>query len=206
MGREETNFERLLSVMPPGWQNKAKELGALLRGREIKKAIDLLRLVFLYLTEGKSFSGTAALLNLAGICSISKKAVFTRFQKCAEWLRWLCENIYRNNKVICEPPSWLGERKVYLVDASDEPVHGSDKTDYRLHYAIGLFDLGMKEMALTTGETGEKVSNFKTFGENDIVIGDRVYCSKQGIEYLLGRKSDFLFRFVSITSDNFTLK
>ena len=63
MGREETNFERLLSVMPPGWQNKAKELGALLRGREIKKAIDLLRLVFLYLTEGKSFSGTAALLD-----------------------------------------------------------------------------------------------------------------------------------------------
>ena len=195
MGREETNFERLLSVMPPGWQNKAKELGALLREREIKNAIDLLRLVFLYLTEGKSFSGTAALLNLAGICSISKKAVFTRFQKCAEWLRWLCESIYRNNKAIREAPGWLGERKVYLIDASDEPVHGSDKADYRLHYAIGLFDLGMKEMALTTTETGEKVSNFKAFGENDIVIGDRVYCSKQGIEYLLDRKSDFIFRF-----------
>jgi IS4 transposase len=84
---------------------------------------------------------------------------------------------------------------VYVVDASDEPVHGSDKADYRLHYAIGLFDLGMKEMALTTTETGEKVSNFKTFGANDIVIGDRVYCSIQGIEYLLGRKSGFLLRF-----------
>jgi IS4 transposase len=82
-----------------------------------------------------------------------------------------------------------------LVDASDGPVHGSDKADYRLHYAIGLFDLGMKEMALTTTETGEKVSNFKTFGERDIVIGDRAYCSIQGMEYLLGRKSDFLFRF-----------
>jgi hypothetical protein len=43
-----------------------------------------------------------------------------------------------------------------LVDASDEPVHGSDKADYRLHYAIGLFDLGMKEMgAGHNGNLGE---------------------------------------------------
>jgi len=130
---EEANFERLLSVLPEGWESKAKELGALLRGRVIKKAIDLLRLVFLYLTEGKSFSGTAAMLELTGICAITKKAVFTRVQKCAEWLRWLCENIYRNNKAIVDAPIWLGGRKVYLVDASDEPVHGSDKTDYRIY-------------------------------------------------------------------------
>jgi hypothetical protein len=36
---------------------------------------------------------------------------------------------------------------------------------------IGLFDLGMKEMALTGMEEGEKVSNFKSFGEGDIGIG-----------------------------------
>jgi hypothetical protein len=82
-----------------------------------------------------------------------------------------------------------------LVDASDEPVHGSDKADYRLHYAIGLFDLGMKELALTGPERGEKASTFKSFGEQDLVIGDRAYCSKQGIEYLLSRKSGYLFRF-----------
>jgi hypothetical protein len=195
MRGEKTSFEQLLSVLPEGWQDKVKELGALIREREIKSAIDLLRLVFIYLTEGKSFSGTAALLQLAGICAISKKAVFTRFQKCGEWLRWLCESIYRNNKAITQLPGWLGERNVYIVDASDEPVHGSDKADYRLHYAIGLFDLGMKEMALTTTETGEKASNFKAFGEKDIVIGDRAYCSKQGIEYLSGRKSGFLLQF-----------
>jgi hypothetical protein len=55
-----------------------------------------------------------------------------------------------------EAPVWPGDRKVYLVDASDEPVHGSDKADYRPRYAIGLFDLGMKEMALTVTEQGEK--------------------------------------------------
>ncbi|MDR1956018.1 MAG: hypothetical protein LBQ30_04110 [Treponema sp.] len=68
--------------MPEGWEDKTKELGALLRTREIKNASDLLHLVFLYLTEGKSFSGTAALLKLTGGGSMTKKAVFTRFQTC----------------------------------------------------------------------------------------------------------------------------
>jgi hypothetical protein len=68
-------------------------------------------------------------------------------------------------------PQWLEDRKVYVVDASGKPVHGSGKPDCRLHYAAGLFDPGMKEMALTGPEQGEKVSNFKTFGERDLMTG-----------------------------------
>jgi hypothetical protein len=62
-------------------------------------------------------------------------------------------------------------RRVYWVEVDDEPVHGS-QADYRLPYTIGLVDREMKEMVLTTTERGEKVSNFKRFGEKDIVIGD----------------------------------
>jgi hypothetical protein len=70
MRGEKTGFERVLSVMPERWENKAKELGALVCGREIKNTVDLLWLVFIYLIEGKSFRGTTALLYFAGICSI----------------------------------------------------------------------------------------------------------------------------------------
>jgi hypothetical protein len=59
---------------------------------------------------------------------------------------------------------------VYLTDAGDKPVQGSNKADYRLHYAIGLFDLGMKETALTGTEQGEKASNFKSCREKDRAI------------------------------------
>jgi hypothetical protein len=65
MKGEKTGFGRLLSVMPEGWEEKAKELGVFTRGREIKSVVDLLRLVFLYLTEGKSFSGTAGYVFLS---------------------------------------------------------------------------------------------------------------------------------------------
>jgi hypothetical protein len=47
MRGEKTGFERLLSAMPKGWEGKAKELGAFVRGWEIRNAVDLLRLVFI---------------------------------------------------------------------------------------------------------------------------------------------------------------
>jgi hypothetical protein len=47
MRGEKASFKRLLPVMPKGWEEKAKEPGALARGQEIKNALDLLRLVFL---------------------------------------------------------------------------------------------------------------------------------------------------------------
>jgi hypothetical protein len=53
----------------------------------------------------------------------------------------------------------------------------------------------MKEMALTGTGEGEKLSNFKTFGKDDLVTGGRAYCSKQGIAYLRGLGSGFLLRF-----------
>jgi hypothetical protein len=188
MNERKTSFERLLSVMPEGWEAKAKELGALVREREIKSALDLLRMVFLYLTEGKSSSGRAVLLQRAGICSISEKAAFTRFQKRGEWLRWPRETICRNNKGIVEPPQWLGERKVYAAEAGGEPARGIGGADCRPRCATGLFDLGMKEMALAGTERGEKAGNFTSFGEGEIVIGGR---GKQGMECLLGRGAIF---------------
>jgi hypothetical protein len=51
--------------------------------------------------------------------------------------------------MLAEKPTWLERKKVYLADATDEPVYGSSKTGFRLHYSVGLFDMGMKEMRLT---------------------------------------------------------
>jgi hypothetical protein len=38
--RKKTGFEQLLSVMPEGWEEKAKELWAFTRGRAIKSIVD----------------------------------------------------------------------------------------------------------------------------------------------------------------------
>jgi hypothetical protein len=195
MEEDSYTFEDLVSVMPEAWKAKAKELGALQRAREIKTAEDLLKLIFLYLTEGKSFGNTAALLRMSESYHLTKKAIYTRVCNSAEWLRWLCENLCRESHIIAEKPEWLEGKAVYLVDASDESAHGGSKTDFRLHYSMGLFDLGMKEMRLTDGKTGEKLSNFQNFTKGDLVVANRAYGTIAGIEYLRERGSDFLLRY-----------
>jgi hypothetical protein len=53
----------------------------------------------------------------------------------------------------------------------------------------------MKEMWLADAKMGEKLSNFERFGKDALIIADRAYGTIGGIEYLLGRGSDFLLRY-----------
>ena len=115
MGWGEDRFKQLACLLPEGWEAKAKELGALRRAREIKSAEELLRMILLYMTEGRSFAGTCALLGLSGEAKISKVAVFKRMRNSAPWLQWLCENIYRGKGLIVKKPEWLKKRNVILV-------------------------------------------------------------------------------------------
>jgi len=76
MGRGEIRFEQVLRLLPEGWEAKAKELGALQRAREIRTPEELLRLILLYLTEGRSFAGTSAITQLSGEAALNKMAVY----------------------------------------------------------------------------------------------------------------------------------
>ena len=133
MGDEKNQFDRLKELLPKGWEVQAKVLGALQRSREIITPDDLLRLILLYLTEGKSFGGTSAILHLEGEWQISKKAVWSRICNSAEWLRWLCEHIYRHQGVLAERPAWLVERNVCLVDGTEEVLPEQERI---LHVAL----------------------------------------------------------------------
>ena len=112
MGREKDRFRQLLKLLPKGWEEKAKELGALQRAREIKTPEELLRLNLLYLTEGQSMATTSAITNLSGTATMSKVAVFKRIQNSGEWLKWICTHIYRNAGLLIEKPECtIGRRQ-----------------------------------------------------------------------------------------------
>ena len=75
------NMELLYRLFPEGWQAKARELGALTRSRNIKTEEDLLMLILMYQTSGKSLGGTSALLKSSGKINLDKNAVYFRIQK-----------------------------------------------------------------------------------------------------------------------------
>jgi hypothetical protein len=132
MDGELKTFEGLLKLMPSGWEQKARELGALKRSREIRDAKDLLLVNFPCLTGTPSFSRTAAVLRLEGTIHLTRNAACERIEKSGKWLKWLCGNIFRGGGLRGgEKPQWLADRRVCLTGASDEPVHGSKKADYQ---------------------------------------------------------------------------
>jgi hypothetical protein len=197
MDWELKSFEELRRLMPFGWEQKARELGALERSREIRDAKDLLPVNFLYLTGTPSFGKTAALLQLEGDMHLTKDAVYERIGGSEAWLKWLCRNIFRGKGLAVKKPEWLKDKRVCLIDGSDRAVYGSKGSDYRLHYGVEVFRQEVEEMHLSDIKRGERAGNFERFGAGDVVIGDRAYGTIQGIEYLRGRGSDFVFRLKS---------
>jgi hypothetical protein len=194
MGRGEIRFEQLLKKLPEGWEAKAKELGALQRAREIQTPEELLRLILLYLTEGRSFAGTSAIIKLGGEADISKVAVFKRMRNSAAWLQWLCENMYRQTGLIAEKPKWLKNKNVIIVDGTEDVKCGVRRQCYMLHYSLDLFTLASRELLVTDCKTGEKLANFKLLGKDDIVIGDRAYGTLPGLAYLKRMKAGYVLR------------
>jgi hypothetical protein len=202
MGMGEKRFGQMLELLPEGWEEKARELGALRRARKIQTPEGLLRLILLYLTEGKSFAGTSAIAALSGEEAMSKVAVFKRMRSSAAWLQWMCENIYRNAGLTGAKPEWLKGKNVILVDGTEDVKCGVRRQCYMLHYSLDLFTLAAREFLITDMRTGEKLANFKQFGRNDIVMGDRIYGTLPGISYLKQRKAGYALR---VNSRGFTV-
>jgi hypothetical protein len=194
MGSENKRFTEILNMLPEGWEAKAKELGAFCRAREIQSPRELLRLILLYLTEGKSFAGTSALAQLSSGVELSKVALFKRMRNSADWLRWLCENIYRRSGILEKKPEWLKERKVKIVDGSENVKCGVRRQCYMLHYCLELFTLNTEEFLITDMKTGEKLVNFENFQQGDIIMGDRMYGNLKGIAYLQKKQADYVLR------------
>ena len=115
-------YGKIIEIIPDGWEEKAKEFGAISRSRQIKNAEELLRINLLYLTSGGSFGKTSAMLKMTEEIKLNKNAVYERIIKSADWLQRLCENISRNTGLIAEMPKWLKDKRVCLLDASDESI------------------------------------------------------------------------------------
>lgn len=198
----QTQWERILELLPKDWEEKCQELKVFQRGRSIGNVEELLRLNILHVTEGGSFNSTSAITKLGdNNISLNKTATYNRIKKSWPWLEWLCRNICKNAGFITEEPEWLKGKRTIIVDASDESIKGSNKTDYKIHYAIELFKLECLQFQLTNNKTGETLTNFKV-EKNDLFIGDRAYGTITGMEHIRNAEGSFLLR---LKTNAFTL-
>lgn len=197
------DWEVLAKFFPKGWEDKASELGALVRKRKINSAQVLLRILLIHLADGKSLRATAAYAYEANICDINDVALLHRLKASGEWLRWMCLEL------LCEfhskdyPEKFESKFRIRLIDGSVVNEPGSTGTDWRIHYSLQLNNLVCDTFKITSPKIGE---SFKLFSieDGDLLVGDRCYCTRKGIIHVLENGGNVLVRFHSTNLPLFT--
>lgn len=188
-----TNFDELIEYLPPNWKELARETKAFTRARNIKTEEELLALNMFYITNDGSFQLASTMMKLAHGVSVNKNAAYERITASGEWLRSMSEALCRASGKSFKKPDFIGDKRVKLIDASDETTRGKNKTTWRLHYVFDLFEFNCSDMHLTTNKEGEKLTRH-TVNKGDIIIADRVYSTIAGIEHVLANQGDFVLR------------
>jgi hypothetical protein len=191
------DWQVVCQFLPRGWQDAARELGALRRTRSIKDAETLLRVLLVHLADGCSLQETAVRVQSAGWCELSPVAVFKRLRASEAWLRWLAERLWRRPSV----PTVRGKYRVRAVDATTVQEPGSTGTDWRVHFCVDLADLQCDHFELTDAKGGETFRRIPV-AKGDLMMGDRAYGTPPGIAHVCSCKGDVLVR---ITLQNLPL-
>ena len=78
MRRAAREWEELRSFLPEGWEEAARETGAICRTRKVSSAEELLRVELLHFGEGLSLKETSAVAREGEISDISSVALYKR--------------------------------------------------------------------------------------------------------------------------------
>jgi hypothetical protein len=190
------DWDILKTFLPSGWEDKARELGALVRKRKIDSAETLLRVLLIHLADGKSLRTTAAYAHEAGLCDLNDVALLHRLRSAEEWFHWMVTELFQSLSSRPLPSKLFQTYRIRLVDGSSISEPGSTGTDWRLHYSLLLSNLRCDSLTITPTTTGEAFQRYAVT-PGDVFIGDRGYCQRKGIVYVLQHHGHVLVRFHS---------
>jgi hypothetical protein len=184
------NWEVLSSFLPDGWSEQARRLGAIRRARYIKDPAVVLRILLMHVASGCSLAETAARASASGLAEISAVGVFKRLRAAGAWFRWLAQQM-RGAADLAEP---ITGRRLRAVDATSVHEPGSTGTDWKIHYAVNLADLGCDFFQLTPIGNGGETFRRVPVVAGDIMMGDRVYAAPPGISHVVSAGGDVIVR------------
>lgn len=162
-------------------EESAKETGALQRRREIKRASDLLRMIFAYVVCDWSLRLVGVWCEISGLGSLSAVAVRKRLQGSRKWLgRLIGASLQVNLLRLRQQPGI----RVRLMDATCVSEPGSSGTDWRVHLSFDLGNLCMDGVEVTDCHGGETFARCP-IQPGEIRIGDRGYAFANSLEPVL---------------------
>jgi hypothetical protein len=191
----EEDWRVLTSLFPEGWQQQAKQTGAIERQRGITAPEALLRLFLLHVARGYSLRETAVRAKETGVATISDVGLLKRLRRSEDWLHWLCAQLTLENGL--QMPRADGQRSVRIVDGTIVKEPGKTGSQWRILYSISLPDLRCDYFDLTAtvgAGNGESLARLPV-ARHDLILADAGYSSAPGIQWVVGQGGDVLVRF-----------
>lgn len=193
MEEQKANVDELIKRLPEGYEQACEDTKAIERKREIKRAVDLIKLVLLYLTGGYSQIEMSIIAQELGIANIGDTGFLKKFAKCREWLSWIVSQIIPASIIEYTIPKAFENYRIVALDASDVSEKGRSGRIFRLHYAIDLVKMCSLSYRITAQKAGETLLNFD-IKKNWLVLADRIYGTLTGVEHCLKASANFILR------------
>jgi hypothetical protein len=183
----DAEWELVTGLLPSGWRDKAKELGAVRRLRGIDSVETLLRILLVHLADGCSLKETSLRVLQADMGKISAVGIFKRLRAAGCWLAWMAAGLWGEKRPIAPG------RRCVAVDATTVCEHGETGSMYRVHWCVNLASLQCEFMELTDVHGGEKFARFP-ITKGDLIMGDRGYSNANGVDYVRRNGGHVLMR------------
>ena len=87
-----------------------------------------------------------------------------------------------------------GSLRFIVIDGSTVQEPGATATTYRLHVAIDLINLSIRQIEVTTDKVGESLNHYQ-LDESDVVLLDRGYNQPKTLIPFLDRGGDVVLRY-----------
>src|SRR3984885_9365621 len=110
------DWQILLGLFPSEWRQLGRSSGAVRRLRGFPSLDAMLRTLLLHVGCGWSLRETSVQAKLAGIADVSDVTLLNRLRQSEDWLRQLCQQLWKDNGVNLEPA--LKGHPVRVVDAT----------------------------------------------------------------------------------------
>ncbi len=170
----------------------ARETKAFVRPREIRNAVDLLRLILAYCLGERGLRLTAAWATSVGLVDVSCVALLYRLRQCGDWLALLV------GQALCAAaPKASRGRLIRIIDATTVPKKGRDARKknevWRIHSAFDLPRERFGHFELTDQQEGETLDRIPAVA-GEIRLADRAYLQPERMARLIEAGADFVIR------------
>jgi hypothetical protein len=175
-------WDEVLALLPPGWEEQARVLNAFVRPRKFKRAGDLLRVILMHALAEFPLRVTAVWATRAHLAEITDMGVHKGMARSVNLLEWIVNRLLRRVRMRARVKT-VG-MPMHIVDGTTTRQPGSVGIDQRTHIVWDPWVQCPVDYLTGSYKKGESFRNF-VITPGTLYMGDRVYGNPKGIEHVV---------------------